>query len=159
MEFTTRQLFRVIRSGAKRLRTNNEHADGQKFWSNIKVLLEAFDNIHLEWKKIDNDFYNQVMKLPEFNKEGKTIELNHFVIQCVRIPKTEKLNIRKLMQIALNIGQLLPNIHKLPKEIVERFVDLQMFRMQSYIGDTSVFDKVITQDLIDKVINITQQSS
>lgn len=152
MDSPTQTVFNIIRSAAKDLRTQNEKADGQKFWSNIKVLLEPFDDVQLQWKEINDDFYDQVMKLPEYDKNGKTIELHHFIIQCVRIPRIEKLNIRKLMQIALNIGQLLPNITKLPQHLSQQFLDLHMISMKTYIGDTHVFDKLITSDLIDKLL-------
>ena len=46
---------------------------------------------------------------PEFyiNGHGKQeiIEVNHFLIQTVRIPTTEKPSLKKIMQIALNMGQ------------------------------------------------------
>jgi hypothetical protein len=49
------------------------------------------------------------MKLPEYSINGKNekiiIEKNHFLIQTVRIPLTEKPILRKIMQIALNNGQ------------------------------------------------------
>ncbi len=35
------------------------------------------------------------------------IEINHFVIQCYRIPSTEEPSLRKIMQLALNIGQFM----------------------------------------------------
>jgi hypothetical protein len=38
-------------------------------------------------------------------EEKIIIENNHFIIQQVRIPLTEKPTIRKIIQIALNIGQ------------------------------------------------------
>jgi hypothetical protein len=49
------------------------------------------------------------MLLPEYTINGYEekiiIENNHFIIQQVRIPLTEKPTIRKIIQIALNIGQ------------------------------------------------------
>jgi hypothetical protein len=33
------------------------------------------------------------------------IEQNHFIIQTVRIPSSEKPSLRKIIQVALNIGQ------------------------------------------------------
>ena len=49
------------------------------------------------------------MSIPEFvtNGHGNTeiIEINHFLIQTVRIPKNEEPSLRKVCQIALNIGQ------------------------------------------------------
>lgn len=49
------------------------------------------------------------MLLPEYiingYEEKIIIENNHFIIQQVRIPLSEKPTIRKIIQIALNIGQ------------------------------------------------------
>ncbi len=49
------------------------------------------------------------MLLPEYNINGYETKLidekNHFIIQQVRIPLNEKPTIKKIIQIALNIGQ------------------------------------------------------
>lgn len=49
------------------------------------------------------------MSMPEFfiNGYGNTeiIEKNHFLIQTVRIPENEEPSLKKVCQIALNIGQ------------------------------------------------------
>ena len=49
------------------------------------------------------------MSIPEFfiNGYGNTeiIEENHFLIQTVRIPENEEPSLKKVCQIALNIGQ------------------------------------------------------
>ena len=47
--------------------------------------------------------------IPEFliypNDKKVIIEQNHFIIQTVRIPLKEEPSIRKIIQVALNIGQ------------------------------------------------------
>ena len=49
------------------------------------------------------------MSLAEFTIDGHgkqhTDEFNHFAIQTIRIPRTEVPNIRKVIQVGLNIGQ------------------------------------------------------
>ena len=49
------------------------------------------------------------MSLPEYTIDAyetkSIVETNHFLIQTVRIPTTEKPSLRKIMQVALNIGQ------------------------------------------------------
>ena len=47
--------------------------------------------------------YKIAVDLDKFNKERQTIE--HFLIQQVRIPKTEKPSLKNIIQIAFNIGQ------------------------------------------------------
>ena len=92
----------------------NTNANVLAFWYKMKGLLKAHNStILLKWKKtrqpsmISTEAMN-IMNLPEFVVNGnggkQTIEENHFLIQSIRLP-TEGNNIRKLMQIALNIGQ------------------------------------------------------
>jgi hypothetical protein len=58
-----------------------------------------------------------VLPLPEYTINGYEekiiIEFNHFIIQQVRIPLTEKPTIRKIIQIALNIGQYRGSVGKM----------------------------------------------
>lgn len=161
------ELFRIIRSKARKLRKQNLNADGQSFWQPIKVLLEPYDNVLLRWNSTQETpkyraLRENVLQLPEYDSRGKIIELHHFLIQCVRIPQYEPPNLRKVMQIALNVGQLLGtldryNMEKLPpnlKHAVKQFVELQMYMFDTYISvvtDTTEFDKLITEVMLDKV--------
>lgn len=159
MEGKTYELFKVIRSGAKNLKTKDKNADGLAFWTRIKRLLEPFDDIEIKWNpELGTEKYtrfaHQVMELPEKDATNKMIGSHHFIIQCVRIPKNDKLTIRKLGQIALNIGQLIPVMDEIPLNIIKDFIDLNMCSMKTYITDTSVFDKIITQDLITNVRHV-----
>lgn len=74
----------------------------------IKAILDKVDII-FEWKKLDEKKVKEIMDLPEYykngNKEEKIIEKNHFIIQSVRISTKEEASLKKLIQIALNIGQ------------------------------------------------------
>jgi hypothetical protein len=92
----------------------NTNANGLAFWHKMKGLLKAHNStILVKWKKTRQPNKKSaeamdIMDLPEFLVNGngtqQTIEENHFLIQSIRLP-TEGNNIRKLMQIALNIGQ------------------------------------------------------
>ena len=57
------------------------------------------------------------MKLPEKQVDGfgntHMIEINHFVIQLVRIPRNEQLSIIKILQLAYNYGQYVGTREKL----------------------------------------------
>lgn len=104
-------IFNLVKRKSKEYNANNENPDGQKFWQPIKKLLSQFDNKgKAKWKPINKKTQSVVMKfIPEYqiNALGDKliIEPNHFIIQTVRIPLTEKGTIRKIIQIALNIGQ------------------------------------------------------
>lgn len=102
-------LFNEILSYVKRERHKNKNFDGLKFWRSIKPILSNSVYKAKSWKSTPKQYYSKIMLLPEYyiNGSGKTniIEENHFLIQTVRIPKTESPSLRKIMQVALNIGQ------------------------------------------------------
>jgi len=84
--------------------------DGKGFWQPIKNLLDPLDNAYVSnWKPLSKTKTRQIMLLPEYTingyEEKQINELNHFIIQQVRIPLTEKATVKKIIQIALNIGQ------------------------------------------------------
>lgn len=79
-----------------------------------------------------------ILDLPEYDESGRMIELNHFMLQCVRIPRNEPLSERKVMQMALNIGQLmseakLDNLDISMQILFKRFVALGMTELSGYI--------------------------
>jgi hypothetical protein len=103
-------LFDDVLKASKIFRENDAKGDGRGFWSPIKDIASRVDNLsNFKWQDehVSNEFAKNIMALPEHDSSGKTIEHNHFLIQLVRIPKTEEGNLRKLLQIALNAGQYL----------------------------------------------------
>lgn len=102
------ELFNLVLEKVKNERKKNKNFDGKGFWQPIKEILDKVD-IKFEWKKLDDKEVEKIMILPEYYKDGKgeekIIEINHFIIQTVRIPTKEEANIKKLIQLALNIGQ------------------------------------------------------
>ena len=104
-------LFTKILDKSYQLRKKNPlHFDGKGFWQPIKTILEPLDkHTASKWKNLSKSKTKKIMLLPEYTINGydtKTInENNHFIIQQVRIPLQDKPTIKKIMQIALNIGQ------------------------------------------------------
>jgi len=104
-------LFNSVLEKSYKLRKKNPNAfDGQGFWQPIKKLLEPLDSYNAKkWRKISKTKTRKIMLLPEYNINGYETKLidekNHFIIQQVRIPLNEKPTIKKIIQIALNIGQ------------------------------------------------------
>ena len=104
-------IFNSVLDKAYKLRkANPTKFDGLGFWKPIKKLLEPLDIYSAKkWKKIPKKLTKKIMLLPEYTINGydqkSIIENNHFIIQQVRIPLNEKPTIRKIIQIALNIGQ------------------------------------------------------
>lgn len=101
-------IFDFVEHESYKLRKNNRNADGQLFWQPIKKILSKSNIKVSRWKHIKEE-HKEVMNIPEYIINGygdKTIiELNHFLIQTIRIPLLEEPNIRKIIQLALNIGQ------------------------------------------------------
>ena len=102
------KMFDLVLHSSQRLRMEDVNADGLAFWKPIKSILSNYDITASTWKKIKNK-YDHVLDAPEYYINGRgeqnIIEVNHFVIQTIRIPKTEDPSLRKIIQIALNIGQ------------------------------------------------------
>ena len=130
-------------------KANPTKFDGQGFWQPIKKMLEPLDQYSAKkWKKIPKKLTKKIMLLPEFTinryEEKIIIEYNHFIIQQVRIPLTEKPTIRKIIQIALNIGQF--------REVVGKrtpiFDNIGQFISRKDIVELS---KHIPDDLVRKI--------
>jgi len=104
-------LFDSVLEKSYKLRNSNPlKFDGQGFWQPIKKILEPLDKYNAKkWKPISKTKTRKIMLLPEYfinGYETKQInENNHFIIQQVRIPLNDKPTIKKIIQIALNIGQ------------------------------------------------------
>jgi hypothetical protein len=104
-------LFDSVLEKSYKLRQSNPlNFDGQGFWQPIKKILEPLDKYNAKkWKQISKTKTRKIMLLPEYTINGYETKLinenNHFIIQQVRIPLNEKPTIKKIIQIALNIGQ------------------------------------------------------
>ena len=109
--------------------------NGLTLWNTIKYNYSEEPLTKYKWKHIDEDFDKYIMMLPEHN-DGIMNEPFHFIIQCVRIQKKNPiLNKRRLMQIALNIGQLIASESDIPKDIMKNFYILHMEKLFTYIDD------------------------
>lgn len=106
---TIEDLFNAIKAKSRKERDKNKNFDGQKFWGQLKVILGNSLYKAKGWKHIRNVHYDRLMGLTEFEVNGhghrKIDEEGHFAIKTVRIPRTEQPTLRKIMQVALNIGQ------------------------------------------------------
>jgi hypothetical protein len=142
-------LFNLISESTKAIRTKKlPNFDGKNFWQPIKDQLSIFDDQYIDsWIPLDKSTINSVMSLPEFDQNGKMIEINHFLIQQVRIPLSEKPNLRRIMQIALNIGQY--SVH------VEHNMYFDKSNLSDYISlnNWTILDNLITDDLLSEIKN------
>jgi len=141
-------IFNHVLDKAYKLRKANPiKFDGQGFWQPIKKMLELFDQYSAKkWKKIPKKLIKKIMLLPEYTingyEEKSIIEDNHFIIQQVRIPLNEKPTIRKIIQIALNIGQYRGSGGKMIFDNIGQFI---------YRKDIVELSKYIPDDLVRKI--------
>ena len=103
------KLFNLVKSVSKQINKKNPNVNGLAFWQPIKAMLDIPGKAK-KWKKIPAHILKPVMNnIAEYHvnakKEEQLVEHAHFIIQTVRIPLTENPTIRKIIQIALNIGQ------------------------------------------------------
>lgn len=133
---------------------NNKNFDGQKAWQYIKNILQKYDQYEFSYKEINKDLYENIMSYPEYDQNKKIIEENHFIIQQVRIPNQEKANIRKIIQIGLNIGQWLgfPN-----KDIFKKidYEKTQLDKIETYLTEEAIknMNKILIKDDIENISN------
>jgi hypothetical protein len=79
------------------VRLERPEMDGSAFWKPIKDIVEKLDEFPVEWKK------NITIAFRDNFSENDQIA--HFKEQLVRIPQEDKATLRRVLQIALNIGQ------------------------------------------------------
>ena len=104
-----------------------------------------------------NSLSEIIKSLPEKNKEGKLIESNHFFLQLLNIPKKDSsAPFNRLLQIALNIGQLKPSLNdkKFGFNIVQIFNENKLSDINTYILDDDIEKYNITQMDIDDIFTI-----
>lgn len=140
------RLFDMVLEKSYQLRKNDKNFNGQEFWQPIKNALTYLDCKKADkWVETPNDIYNIIMKLPEHFENGKINENNHFLIQQVRIPRTEDPTIKKIIQIALNIGQYRGvNNYTKPfnerKDITQFVDDNNIIQLSKYIDDAKILE-------------------
>ena len=141
-------IFNNVLDKAYKLRkANPTKFDGQDFWQPIKKILEPLDEYSTKkWKKIPKKLARSIMLLPEYTINGYEekiiIENNHFIIQQVRIPLNEKPTIRKIIQIALNIGQYRGSGGKMIFDNIGQFI---------YRKDIVELSKHISNEIVGKI--------
>ena len=103
------ELFVVVRDSTLRNKKFVKEFDGKAFWQPIKKETDQYDNKIVLWKPISKNSQYQFQSMIEYTINGygeqKIIDKNHFSIQQVRIPLKEPATIKKILQVALNVGQ------------------------------------------------------
>ena len=143
------RLFEIVEEKSYQLRKTNPQADGQQFWQPIKEELSKFDIEATGWKNIKKEYQKTLLRA-EFYIDGygnkNIIEINHFIIQTIRIPLNEKPTLRKIIQIALNIGQYTGS--GFPKE--------PWMNLENYLTKENIkkIDKQISKQLLNEIMDM-----
>jgi hypothetical protein len=156
-------LFDTVQQKSKELRENDIKADGLAFWQAIKPTLLKYPNIKAtqEFKKMDSKMTSIILDLPEKIINGHEIEtmiqVNHFIIQCVRIPIKDQPNLQKILQIALNIGQYLGHVSKSDHGVdpeIDRYI--RSLKLSDYINDEDIskINEKLSEDIISRILSI-----
>lgn len=153
------QLFNIVRDAFTELRSLHGNTfDGQTSWQPIKNVLKTYDSapgVH-GWKLINKKAVKSIMSLPEFMINGygekHIIEENHFLIQQVRIPSTEECTLRKIIQLALNIGQYEGYTQGRSSRYSD-YASLKLTKVSRYVNkkDIKHFQSIITPEIIHTI--------
>lgn len=185
MEFEKfKELFELVKKYANNVRVNNK--DGLIEWNKLKALLPIDTNIEGKWDIMiifnDNvtqnldDIYNYVhdtlkMKGEDEDKEALVQdekvnivnhmkwEKMHFMLQLIRIPKNNDINLTRICQIAYNIGQLtfFLDSDNYNGDVKQYYKENKLYDLSSYISETCT-TKADLQEVILKLNKLLSQT-
>ena len=135
-------IFNIVYTIAVWIRLKDKKANGKSIWNEIKEILIPFDSIKVEWVSYKPTATNSSLYKNIINQgdPGESNETRHFLYKTVSIPLNEEPTIRKLMQLAFNIGQLIGS-----KETLENwmYIDNYMNKENRSILANSIPDKLV----------------
>jgi hypothetical protein len=165
------ELWNKIIQTSKSQKQNDTKFDGLHFWNSLKPSLEEL-NSGLNDKKITWNYQSHDVLRMNFNnkineisvdtdEKGNIIEWKHFLKQMLWIPHKDegKFSYHRLMQIALNYGQLLADIDLVPEDIKTIIEREHMFLsdISKYVSQKDLIaielTETIVQNLISKIDN------
>lgn len=156
------KLFIAVRDASTEGRQKyGENFDGLNFWQPIKKKLKKFDKQVGIYKKMNKTLTKTIMNFPEkivngYGSEYEIFEANHFLIQQVRIPTTEKATIRKIVQLGLNIGQWIGLPNKELWNKVNYPTKYKLNELSTYITKKGIkrLSKFITNEDIEETLKL-----
>lgn len=160
------KLFDIVYRYTRKFKTKYPEGDGLAFWKSIKGILAKYDDQTADWSglitkgKLHKEFYPVVMKLPEYYILGDGTKIidepNHFLIQVFRIPTQDELTPRKLAQIALNLGQLYPELKpsQFSKELINKILEAGLVNPKNFATVANLKKLKIDTDTLKEVEEI-----
>jgi len=140
---TFSDLFYAVMEKSEQLRhSGQEKFDGQGFWQPIKKELKQYDNYLVEWSP---QVYDETVMALDDN-----VPVQHFRRQLDRIPLEEDPNPRKVIQLALNIGQFLGSVKD---DATTKFDISEMKEITFFVRTVDPFNGIIKQSSFDIIAN------
>jgi hypothetical protein len=145
-------LFNLVQKKSIQLHKTGK-GNGLIFWRSIKNTLKKYDLQTTKWsnkvlrlKSKEKTFYNKVWNLDE------NIDHNHFLIQHLRLPEKDSATPRKILQIALNSGQLKKYLaaDNFEVDLIQTYKKLKLDKIETYISLSKAnfkFDKGLYKEI------------
>ena len=130
------RIFNRVKQTSRNLRINNPNADGRQFWQFIKTTLGDYPICASKgWISQEKNLTENLMAIEE------TCEVNHFIRQHANIPCKEPPTLTKIIQIALNAGQLSGTIRVNEQhQIMDRYHEAKLDDIRTYICEEDIVE-------------------
>lgn len=151
---------KVIDLGMSLRNKHSNNLDGLAVWNNLKSsVVDISKDPLIKWSKTHDKIVYSLSEmknsLREYDEDNNFIERNHFLLQILNIPKNDPtVSFNKLIQIAFNIGQLMPELNdkKFGFNIQQIFNDNKLNEINTYISNKDLEKYKISQNEIDDIL-------
>ena len=165
------ELWNKIIQTSKNLKQGNENFNGLDFWNSFKQELkninEKISSQEIIWNYQSHDVlrmsFNNFINDISIDKddEGNLIEWKHFIRQILWIPHKDngEFSFHRLMQIALNYGQLLGSLDKITNAGIKAKViseGLFLSEITKYITQENLSKITLTEEEFNSISQILE---
>jgi hypothetical protein len=180
---TITNLFELVKKYGYIVR-KNPAINGLKAWKPVKELLDDMQQLGSGWKinikindKIESNidlifnYVRDTLKMYGDDNDEKEKKItsqewqkNHFMLQLIRIPRNtiieeKNCTLRRLCQVAYNIGQFMAEHEKSPYStvVMEYFEGNNLSQISSYISDETISSIIIDPLIIEQIEEMIEQ--
>lgn len=105
---TVNDLFEQVKNTIKRKKIQHKYFYVDKYLQPIESIMKEIQWNARKWKVISQEDYKKFMKLPEYYIDGygnkAPYEINHLLIEAIRIPSEKNPNLSNIVKIASIVG-------------------------------------------------------
>ncbi len=145
---TVDDLFELIRKTFRRKKLQYKYFYDEKYWHPVNEILNNINWNSHRWKIVSVEDVKKYMKLPEYYIDGngkkEVYEINHHIIEVIRIPTTKDPTIENILKIGVHLGlfQALTHNNNIydSKNKLEDFIPKEYIftRLDEFIGSTDI---------------------